>query len=343
VPTTVADKLIDFASVADGWHVLNLSVGPVGDITLLLADRPRRWQFVPSDEPVEPPAWREPVSGHRLLHFAEGHDHGHVQSLELPGDEPICHATRFADGRWLTIAWLVGSGAHSNARVWSLQRETLATFWIGVTGHVQITRDDRIWTGWGDESIYGGGELEWGGIGCLSDTGEPLFRFNVDAAKSDGPPGVWCSAGINVVSDDEVWCSYYAEDAPEPDARPDEGYALVQLDRFKVGRLWPWRLVMEKAPASPPGTFAVHGDRLLLQGVQDRGGRRQPTSHRPDDWLYVVPLTAGVATQLLPVGSRGNWIGPFRSEGRCTKLYLATKSALYIVDAASISGSSIGR
>jgi hypothetical protein len=319
--TIAARKIVDFATVSDGWHALAWSIGPRGDATLLLADRPRPWQAVPSDLPADSPAWVEPISGYRLLHFAEGHDAGRQQVLGIPGTERIWQSARFADGRWLVVVWPSGRVAEPNARVLDRDGTFLYDFWIGMTGVVQLTGDGRIWTGYGDETINAGSELEWGGIVCLDDHGSPLFRFNFDAAGNAGAPGVWCSAGINVVSDDEVWVSYFADTQVWNNARvTPAAYALAKINGYSVAWLWPWEVVTSKIRSDTPDQFAVHDGRLLVQGL--------------------VTLANEPAKDHLPVDHTGDWIGPFRSQGRGSRLYLATKTALYVVDAASISESS---
>jgi len=155
---------------------------------------------------------------------------------------------------------------------------------------VQVTGDGRFWGRYGDESIFAGDDLSAGGIVCLDTTGRPLFRFNHDATGVGGAPSVWSSAGINVVADDEVWVACYADEPPEPDSDPEEYHALVKLRDYTVERVWPWRIVLEQAPAKPPGSFAVHADQLLLQESGHGLGDRTPTPDHPYARLYSVPL-----------------------------------------------------
>jgi hypothetical protein len=212
-------------------------------------------------------------------------------------------------------------------------------FSAGLVAPVQVTNDGRFWGGYGDEEIFAGDELSAGGIVCIDTTGKPQFLFNDDATGAGGAPFVWSAAGINVVSDDEVWVTYYADDPPEPNSDPEEYYALVKLRDYKVEHVWPWRIVLEQAPARPPGSFAVHGGRLLLQGSGHGLGDRSPTSDHPHGRLYSVPLGGGGATVMSPVDENGDWIGPFRSEGRGSRLYLATSTGLWVVDLATLTAS----
>lgn len=200
----------------------------------------------------------------------------------------------------------------------------------------QVTSDGRLWNGYGDEEIFAGNDLTAEGIACFDMNGVTFFGFNSTVNEKRSAPPVWSAAGINVVTDDEVWVFYYADGAPEPDSEPDEYYTLAQIKDYEIARLIPWRIVLEQAPASPPDTFAIHDERLLLQGYGHGLGESQPDASHPHARLYVVPLNGGGATELLPVDESGNWIGPFRAEGRGSRIYLATSQRLWMVDLATL-------
>ena len=267
--------------------------------------------------------------------FGENGELAPVATLELPPSSVyILSGDRSPDGRWLVVQYPSNNGY--NAQVFGGDGEVDARLAVGVIAPVQVTGDGRFWGRYGDESIFAGDDLSAGGIVCLDTTGRPLFRFNHDATGVGGAPSVWSSAGINVVADDEVWVACYADEPPEPDSDPEEYHALVKLRDYTVERVWPWRIVLEQAPAKPPGSFAVHGDRLLLQGSGFGLGDRTPTPDHPHARLYSVPLGRDGASEVLPVDESGDWIGPFRSEGRGSRLYLATSKGLRVADLATL-------
>jgi hypothetical protein len=331
-----ASLLIDFVAVADGWNVINFGIGPGGEVTLLLSDVAMPFQMAPEYTGTFP-SGELPLVRYRLIQFGSGSD-GELApqaTLELPATkELILSADRLMDGRWLVVRWRTEDGR--NTQILSAVGEVDTGFSAGLIAPVQITSDGRFWGGYGDESIFAGDDLTAGGIVCLDTKGQPLFGFNQDATGAGGAPSVWSAAGINVVDDDDVWVTYYADQAPEPNSDPEEYYALVRLRDYAVERVWPWRIVLEQAPAKPPGPFAIYGERLLLQGSGHGLGDRLPTSDHPYGRLYSVPLGGSGATTMLPVDESGEWIGPFRSEGRESRLYLATWQGLRLVDLAGL-------
>jgi hypothetical protein len=339
VENVQASLLIDFAAAADGWNVINFGIGPTSEVTLLLVDIAAPYQMAP--EYTGPrPSGQLPPAHYRIVQFGLGEsgEVAPVATLDLgPTEAHVLSGDRLPDGRWLAVQYPSNNGY--STQVLRDDGGIDAQLTIGIIGPVQVTGDGRIWGGYGDESIFAGDDLTAGGIVCLDSTGEPLFRFNHDATGPGGAPSVWSVGGINVVSDDEVWVTYYADDPPEPNSDPEEYYALVKLRDYGVERVWPWRVVLEQAPAKPPDSFAVHGDRLLLQGSGFGLGDRPPTSDHPYGRLYSVPLGGGGATEMLPVDEDGNWIGPFRSEGRGSRLYLATWRGLRVVDLESVPSS----
>ena len=142
--------------------------------------------------------------------------------------------------------------------------------------------------------------------------------------------------GINIVSEHEVWVAYQSIERYS-----FEGYAgwLVRIVDRAVVSVWPWTIVSEKAPLLFPKPFAVADGRMLLKGMGDPDetwGPPRCSPHRDDDRLYAVSLTTQRTLEVLPVYERGEWIGPFRTEGRDSRLYLETERSLFVIDAATL-------
>jgi hypothetical protein len=207
-------------------------------------------------------------------------------------------------------------------------------FGIGRAGNRQVTADGRLWCDYGDEEIFVS-QPEDAGISCFEPDGRVALHFNDRAERTDWVPAVWCGAGINVASGDETWVSYYASwpVAASP-ARPS--HAVVRLRGYDAKEVWAWPARCGDANLSPSGPFAVAGDRILVQGSGHGLGSRDPDEAHPHARLYLMPLGEGEGREFLPVDERGAWIGPFRAEGRGSRLFLATTSALFVADAATV-------
>jgi hypothetical protein len=205
-------------------------------------------------------------------------------------------------------------------------------------GEVQVTTDGRLWCAYNDQGIFGGSELESGGLVCLNLTGRLLFRYNQydreEPFGADGMPEMFSVGGLNLVSDDEVWMSYHTHGSKE-------FYALVRLSGYRADRFLPWRIVAEQAPLESPLAFAILNDRLLTPGFVYGEGNWPPTANHPNARLFHVPLSGGGATEYLPVDENGNWIGSFLAYGRGSRLYLRTERGIYAVDMATLPDTSV--
>jgi hypothetical protein len=330
--------LVDFTALPAGWNFVNFSVGPFGDVTLLLSEdlNPQ-----PETETSSRRAFVRDTARRgrdRALHLAS--DGTPIGSSDLPrGAEPAFAACWLSNDHWLVRLTHKYGSEDPNALVFSGEGQELAGFWMG-DGDLQITSDGRLWCGYSDQGIFGGSELESGGLVCLDLTGHLLFRFNQydteEPQGAAGSPEIWMVGGLNVVSNDEVWMSFVTVDPLWEGAIHDRYHALARLVGYNTDRLWPWRIIMEQAPIDVPWPFAIFNDRILTLGSYDGLQGRPPTPEHPSALLYDVPLSGGGATEYLPVDSNGNWIGKFYSYGRGSRLYLTTDRGIYVVDMASM-------
>lgn len=96
-------------------------------------------------------------------------------------ETPFPMLDRFADGRWLVVdSW----SGETNTRVLSAEGTVLDRFKLGIgVEHLAIGDEDRIWVGWGDESVFSNGDLLPNqevahcahAVICFSDEGNPSF------------------------------------------------------------------------------------------------------------------------------------------------------------------------
>ncbi len=76
-----------------------------------------------------------------------------------------------------------------------------------------------------DEGVYGGGPGSQQGIVCFNSSGQQIFKY-FDFAEENSLPFIADCYAINLVSEDEVWLSYYSE------------FPLVSIRSFRLPRAW---------------------------------------------------------------------------------------------------------
>jgi hypothetical protein len=234
----------------------------LSDGTLAVAatdvDLANEWaRIFASDGPIDPPSRIDRLTksgrAYLLTWSADGWKAGPIFPLETP--HPL--VDRFTDGRWL----VVGSRALSepNARVLAPDGELLARFMLGDgIEHIAIDGADRIWVGWFDEGMFGGGwsvpGLEWppscNGVACFAPDGSVL---EVPSWPKEAGFIADCYALTPVGSG--VWTSPYTE------------FPLVHFVPGKPTRWWRSELTGSTA-------IAVDGNRALVAGGYDDDAAR---------------------------------------------------------------------
>jgi hypothetical protein len=106
----------------------------------------------------------------------------------------------------------------------------------------------------------------------------------------------------HVCSDRETWLYYYTD------------FPLVKLVDCKLAGSW-------VVPIKGSHAFAVDGERVLFAG-----------SYKEKDHLFLGALGTTKFQKLAPVDETGTPVRPFRASGRRHHLYLATETALHVVD-----------
>lgn len=167
--------------IPTGWQALHYAI--LSDDTLAVAatdvDLATEWvRIFGSDGPVDPPSRINQLTssgrGYLLTWGAGAWQDGPIFPLETP--HPL--VDRFTDGRWLVVGSRTGS--EPNARVLTPGGALLDRIMLGDgVGHIAIDDRDRIWVGWFDEGIFGGGwsvpGMEWppssNGVACFTPDG----------------------------------------------------------------------------------------------------------------------------------------------------------------------------
>jgi hypothetical protein len=266
----------------------------------------------------------------------DGHAAGRIHRFSLPpGEHRLRAAHHLGGGRW--FVWYsrdVVRDPRPNGTVLEGDGKLCARFHVGSPYITQVADDGTIWIAYSDEGVYGGGPPGGHGLVALDASGTLRFRWSHHAVSSGLVYPIWSADGLNVASSSEVWVAF-AEVIPLKTRGFDLEHVLVHLTNGGVARVWPWSVASEKAPVRWPDNFALSGDGLLAQGSYNpRWPRPAPDDDR--DRLYWVSLTSMRSMELLPVDERGQWIGPFRTEGRGSQLYLETEQSLFVVDASSL-------
>jgi hypothetical protein len=281
----------------------------------------------------------------RLLHFVDGDSSGRVRTIDLPVfDEPVRSVVSIGGDQFLVFyrrdSTCASNARHhdARARVIDATGAVLSEFVSGSPLLAQAAPGGPIWLGYegSDERIFSRYEwLEDANVRCVDSSGLVLFDLNEVVVSQTGIPKVSFVQGLNVVSDREVWISYTTIDRKWP----TYFFGLLGhiLDGDLVG-LWPWTRVSYKAPIFDEGReFAIIDNHLLVKGIEHwhpDGSRESP--NRDDDRLYLVSLTTPRSLEIFPIDEHGDWIGPFRTEGRGSKLFLTTEHALFMIDAAAL-------
>jgi hypothetical protein len=301
----VATRLLDTRTLAPDRHVLDVSVGPGGEVVALSAEQPiyrierRKHARGVYHVPVLIPRVRH-YRIHRLSSLSWA-------STDLPETEELFERVRtLSRGRWLLVhSWLCGS-AEQNVSILDADGSQQSTFSIK-RGYSQVhtTADDHLWVGYNDEGVYKYGSFGQAGAACLDLEGHSLIRF-IDIAKQHDLPTIDDCEAINVDGNDVVWLYYYGK------------YPLVRLVNGRFDRIW------HDFPVTWARGFAVSVDQALFAG-----------SYRYPGLLFHVDLETRAVQKRQPVDQQGQPIRFISAIGRGAYLYLRTEHELLVIDPAS--------
>jgi hypothetical protein len=208
-------------------------------------------------------------------------------------------------GRWLLIRSRACDEQDNNARVFGPDGSVVASFHAGDgIEHVQATEQGHIWIGYFDEGVFGDSTLGRNGLVCLDQDGRPVFRFgDLDDPVVGGMADCYA---LNVCSGKEVWTCYYTD------------FPLVQLLEGTLGGWW-------SIPVDGARGFAVVDGRVLLGGGYDS-----------KDSLFLGDLGSSRFQEITPTDEAGKPLKRFWVFGRRHLLYLASETALHVLDLRSL-------
>jgi hypothetical protein len=318
----VAGRLLENASVLQGRHLLNITVGPDLCPVLLSLDRQPEYR-IETDHGSFSRA-RATSPNHFRIHHLVGHSR---ESLDLaPTSENYHFVQPLPGGRWLLVRSRAEGEADCNAHVHGPDGGRIASFHAGDgIEDVQVTDQGHAWVSYFDEGVFGDTSLGRNGLVSLDAGGTPVFRFGdliglaTPVIHPSGLAGTHfgdlagsvlgsmadCYA-LNVCSGKEVWLCYYTD------------FPMVQLIEGTISGWW-------SMPVHGSHGFAVCGGRALLGGGYDRA-----------DSLFLGNLGASNFQELTPVSEAGQPLKRFRAFGRRHRLFLATDTALHAVDLPSL-------
>jgi hypothetical protein len=302
VQRVTAQRVLVYADLLDGHHLIDVAVGPSFDpILLSLVGEPdyRRVKYgasSPKQRAERPNAYR--------VHYRI---RTRWASLDLPATDENYHSVQpLPKGHWLLVRGRANDEKDSNGHVYDADGKLLRSFHAGDgIAAVQTSHNGHVWIGYFDEGVFGNTPLGTSGLACLDPHGRPVFRFTDLGADRLIQSMADCYA-FNVCSDREAWLYYYTD------------FPLVKLVDRKLAGSW-------DMPIRGANGFAVDGERVFLSGSYDHKDR-----------LFLAPLATLKFEKLMPVDESGTPLPPFRAMGRGACLHLATAEALYRVGLGSL-------
>ncbi|HET9953784.1 MAG TPA: hypothetical protein VFQ61_04755 [Polyangiaceae bacterium] len=206
------------------------------------------------------------------------------------------------------------SGNHDrNGRVYTREGKLVDELVLGDgIQDLQTTRSGLIWTSYFDEGVFGnfGWSTPLGSAGLVAwdGTGRKVHEFR---ATSGLEPICDCYA-LNVVSNEEVWLSYYTD------------FPLVQLKSGRVFKHWP-------APTRGSSAFAIGNGHCLFRGGYDERGSYILGRLGSSENLTVIQRFA-------LFDEAGAPLEPTRTSARGDKIYLLCGTQVYALDLAKAFG-----
>jgi hypothetical protein len=293
----IATHLFDLAPVLAGRHLIHVTVGPAREPVLLSLEQPPDYRVETSHGSFSRDRAASP-NRFRIHHLLDNSWY----SVDLaPTTENYHFVQPLPKGRWLLVRARAAGDGDRNACAHEPDGSLAFSFHAGDgIADVQVTDQGHAWISYFDEGIFSNVALGNAGLVSLDPLGRPVFRF-ADLAD----PVVQCMAdcyALNVCSGKEVWLYYYTH------------FPLVGLLEGTIAGCW-------FIPVTGSHGFAVDGGRVLLGGSYDRR-----------DSLFLGELATLKFRRITPTDEAGNPFQRFRAFGRGRLLFLATESALHVVD-----------
>ena len=297
----IARHIVDFASVTSDWNRINVSVGPSGEVIILVLRQRPGYGPTPDGDWSYVKSFADLPKNFRVYHQSkDGWDF-----IDIDVTLRILYCVQpLAQGEWLLVDTRSDDDSDANGHTYSAEGKLLTTMPLGDgVQDVQTTPNGQIWVSYFDEGVFGGTALGTAGLANFDAKGTQKFSFNAEHE--------WIIAdcyALNVVSDEEVWLCPYTD------------FPLVRLKNKETIHRW------DNNPVHGANAFAVWKDRALFTGGY---GER--------DKLFVVHLYQSEGKELAKeehqaVSDDGENIKFTHAFGRGSCLYLVTTDSLYCVD-----------
>lgn len=216
-------RVVDSAGILRDRRFIRGSIGPNNQLIVLSTDKSSSYH----------------------VHFNIGS--GWELGVTVPPTSYRYHFAQPLGDHWLLAEPRQASRTVTNADVFDRQGAKQAALKLGDgIADIQTTSDERIWISYFDEGVYGGGETEHSGLACLDSGGVVKFRYWEDAAEPHRLPPIDDCYALNVVSEREVWTTYYS------------AFPVVKLQDYALSDKW------LDFPNRASRAFAVLKNRLVL-------------------------------------------------------------------------------
>lgn len=290
-------KRFDFSQLPKDWTVSRVSVDWKGSPLVLVEEGKPPY----TNSNVSPDAritWlNTPPKARHLIHW----DGLSQRTFSFEGSTRVLtlHVQPFMEG------WLLGDVRGGRADLCDGAGRLVKTLDLGdASNDVQTTPNGKIWVSYFDEGVYGGGIGSQQGVVCFNPSGHPIFKY-FDFAKENELPFIDDCYAMNVISEDEVWLSYYS------------AFPLVSIRDFQLHQVWNDFGPIDKA-------FAVFESDVVFPKCYTRihEGRSQLLRRTLAESPQTEPLEA--------TDDEGGIIGgQFKAAARGSQFYLWTETALY--------------
>jgi len=290
-------KRFDFSQLPQDWKVSRVAVDWKGSPLLLVEEG--KPPYPSNDVSVDARiTWlNAPPKAHHLIYW----DGLSLLNLRFEKSTGLFtfHVQPFGEG------WLLGESRGGRADVYDAVGRPLRALDLGdASQDVQTTPSGKIWVSYFDEGVYGGGLGSQHGIVCFNSSGNLIFKY-FDFAEENELPFIDDCYAMNVVSEDEVWLSYYS------------AFPLVSIRRFQLHRAW-------RDFGCMNGAFALFEGAVIFPKCPTR-------INEENSQLLRRTLSESPRTEPLEViDDEGRTIGgQFKAAARGSQIYLWTETALY--------------
>jgi hypothetical protein len=283
-------KRLEFSQFPNDWHVSGVALDWKGSPLLLVEEG--KPPYPTQDTRVEAQlAWLNSAPKARHLIHWEGTSQ-RVLTFDKSDRPLVSHIQPFGEG-WVSSEGDIYDGAG----------RLLRTLDLGYASNdMQTTPNGHIWVSYSDEGVFGHG-IGVHGVVCFDSNGQPIFKYS-EFADRNQLPGIADCYAMNVVSDDEVWLSYYTD------------FPLVSVRNFRLDRIWNAFGCMDRS-------FALVGESVVFPKCYTRNeGKSQLLRRTLSDLARSEPLDA-----VDEIG--GPLAGIFTTAARGPHFCLLTKTALF--------------